>query len=298
MYYQIGYGSQGKAWAMAMKKSQKEIPIVLRSPESPSWKAAMQSGYRVLTWQQAVEDLKRDQSNATTFLAMLCPDASIAPLYREYLCSIERPLCLILATGFAVASGELEVRHPLHQVALLAPKVIGTELAKSPGSHLFQSAIQFPNRDRAKLIQIAEALGFSEDRRIESSFEQETVADLISEQSLLCGGLFPLVQWTMEEMRRAGAPESLIRAECLDELEFLARTIRELGPAKAFAKISQTAQAGTLAMVDRMRALGLREAVADQAAEVRSGVFYEKYRRGDWKKGRDAFLATLREEER
>ena len=95
---------------------------------------------------------------------------------------------------------------------------------------------------------MAENLGFSPGNLIEATFEQEAIGDLMSEQGLLCGGLFTLMEWTMESMRKAGVPEALIREECLTETKLLMALVSQKGPGATLEKISEAAQCGTSKM--------------------------------------------------
>lgn len=233
---------------------------------------------------------------APLWIAFLCPDTEIGPLYTEV---FSRPLWqgvelrFLLAHGYAVYAQELKLSSPRHQASLLAPKAIGPELLAHfqthfPKPHGLAAAVSHglnenEASDRTALLEISRALGFDPAHLTWTHFETEAIGDLISEQGLLCGGVFNLLDWTIQEMQDAGVPDSLIREECLTELELVARVIRTKGPSEAFRSISQAAQCGTVAMANRFRLAGMREIFSDQIQTVLNRRFAEYFRSGVWK---------------
>lgn len=293
----IGFGSQGTAWAECLRASGWDVSVYLHRREGTSFERATTSGFRPQSIQELPDRLERKAGEAA-LIAMLCTDERIGPLYREFIAPVHAPVTLVLAHGYAVYAEDLVRLAPGHEVALLAPKAIGPKLlaahhAARPGPHNLVAAIHSPENRRPALLRLALALGFRETNLIEATFEQETVGDLISEQSLLCGGLFALLEWTMETMSESGVPDRLIREECLTELELIAGLLRERGPASTYRAISQAAQCGTTVMRSRLDQLGVREAVRTQAGEVRSRHFAAEMRRGEWREKASELAARL-----
>ncbi len=227
-------------------------------------------------------------------IALLIPDRVIPGFYQEMLAEVSHPLQLILAHGYAAAFGGLLPKHA-HALALLAPKAIGPELRRAyvegRGTHGLKAAVF------GDVSSIAQALGITRENQIAADFRSETVGDLISEQLLLCGGVFPWLGVTMERMRAHGVPDALIREECLTELELVARVLREEGATGAFRKISEAAQFGTARMFERLERLGFMEAAAQQAEESASGAFAAKYSREDSRLAIERFSSWLESKE-
>lgn len=233
---------------------------------------------------------------------MLCPDTEIAPVYRDFIARIDAPLTLVLAHGYAVYAKELKPAHPQHELALFAPKSIGPKIWS-----LFQEARKDARGQHHRLVagfnasearapwveSMARAMGFASANLVPASFEQEAIGDLLSEQGLLCGGVFTLLEWTLEAMSKAGVPTRLIREECLTELELIAGLLRERGPSTTFRTISQAAQAGTVLMQDTLNASNAREGFDARLAQVLDGRFADEFRSGRWKQAGDALASRL-----
>jgi ketol-acid reductoisomerase len=232
-------------------------------------------------------------------VALLCPDTEIRLLYQEIISRAEVPLTMVLAHGYAVYARELPTLLPGHSIALLAPKAIGPKLREAHvaggGKHALRAAVEWPSAPeaRARVLDLAKGLGFLPERLVETTATVEAIGDLISEQSLLCGGVFPLLEWTAQLMREAGVPEALIREECLTELELVAGLIRERGPSAAFSAISSAAQAGTVAMRRRLIQAGVPEAMRAQAEDVMSRAFADEFRGDGWRTEAEALGRRL-----
>lgn len=294
----IGFGSQASAWGQCLKASGYEVDVYLRALSGPSFERASLAGFRPRLVGELTAALSAPVEGSH-LVAMLCPDDVIAPLYREYIAHAAAPVTLVLAHGYAVYSGELSKMAPTHQAALLAPKAIGPKLlanfqASAPQPHSLVAAFCAREERREQVAGVGHALGFAPENLVSATFAEETVGDLISEQGLLCGGVFSLLEWTMENMARAGVPDRLIREECLTELELVAGLLRERGPADTFKAISQAAQCGTLLMRQRFEAAGVREALEAQAADVTSGKFAAEMRAGEWKPQAQALTERLK----
>lgn len=291
----IGFGSQGTAWAECLRDSGWQVEVYLGRAEGPSHERATQLGFKP----RLTRELPATLSKAShSYVAMMCPDHLIGALYREFLAPVKTPVTLVLATGYAAYAGDLSRLVPGHAIAMIGPKAIGPKLRENfkktaPGTHELVAAFHAPLGHEAGLIELARGLGFARENLVDATFAQEAIGDLISEQALLCGGIFTLLEWTMENMAMAGIPARLIREECLTELELIASMIREKGPASTLRKISQTAQCGTVAMRRRLEHTGLREALFAQAEDVKNGTFAEFMRAGAWREDAEEIAAKL-----
>lgn len=247
--------------------------------------------------QKGAENTQVSETFKPVWVALLCPDSEIPHVYDELLRTYPYPLRILLAHGYALYSQQLRLDSPLHQAFLLAPKAIGPKLlqnflASFPNPHSLVAAISstspdFSNTaidsDHRTHFKIARALGFDENSLVATSFEKEAIGDLISEQGLLCGGVFNLLDWTIQAMEAAEIPPALIREECLTELELIASLIREKGPASAFSAISQAAQAGTIAMSERLTASGFKSEFDKQMKTILTREFVNYCSSNRWK---------------
>lgn len=307
--YFVGFGSQGRAWANCLKHSGWNVRIFLHQ-KGKSFEEAQRLGFEP----QLLENLPQTLQSLSPqthpiLIALLCPDSLIGEIYQTILSPLSQlPLSLILAHGYASYSGDLKPQNPLHSVCLLAPKAIGPKLeaaffnaqslqpqkvSPSP-THDLVAGFYAPEDRKGQIQQLAKAMGFSENHLVSTTLEQEAIGDLISEQGLLCGGMFTLLEWTMEAMAKAGIPDALIREECLRELELISGLMREKGPATTFHKISQAAQCGTLEMRKRFLNSSLPQEFQKQVEEVLNKNFVKKFKSNEWKKEASDFYATLK----
>ena len=284
----VGFGSQGAAWAECFRQSGWPLQVYVRA-EGQSFKKAKEQGFDPQPIDRLPHSLLHAQKDLSTthWIPMLCPDPLIAPIYREFIASCPGKVRLILAHGYAVYSGELQMHSPLHRTVLLAPKAIGPKLLQNfkstyPNPHRLIAAFSATEEDHDELLRIARALGFARESLLAATFDEETMGDLMSEQGLLCGGVFNLLEWTMEAMMKAGIPEGLVREECLTELELIAGMIRDRGPSRTFQCISQVAQAGTIAMAGQLEESGFKQNFLAQMEEVTSRKFVRYFQSGLW----------------
>lgn len=293
----IGFGSQGKAWAQCLRTSGWEVQILL-DRKSGSFQKAQQLGFKVgllkdkKLLSQQIKPLEKN------WVSFLCPDLLIPKVYDTYFSVLSHSLNIILAHGYCVYSGQLHLKHPKHHLTLCAPKAIGPELLKQfqlfyPKHHSLAAGVYFDKQEKNDLLKITRALGFYDKNLIQTTFSQETVADLISEQGLLCGGVFNLLCWTVEAMKAAKIPKSLIREECLQELKLIANLIYEKGPAQAFLGISQAAQCGTIMTRQNMIKSGFKNSFERQVKSILNGRFCKFLNQSKWNKENNQFKKIL-----
>jgi ketol-acid reductoisomerase len=292
----IGFGSQAQAWAQCLRASGWLTPIYLARQDGPgARKAREELGFET----QPLSALAGLRSQPDSLVAMLCPDSAIAEVYRDHLASLEIPLTIILAHGYAVYARELAPARPEHELALLAPKAIGPKIwslfsESRPAPHRLAAGIHARPASLPRITELAAAMGFASSNLVPATFEQEAMGDLLSEQGLLCGGVFTLLQWTLEAMGAAGVPARLMREECLSELELIAGLLRERGPATTLSLISQAAQCGTVAMNQALNEGQTRARFDAQLRQVLDGRFAARFRDPQWQTDARKLVAELK----
>lgn len=274
----VGFGSQASAWAQCLRKSGWTVNVYLPQ-KSLSSEKALALGFQPEPLNQLAPKLV---PGSTHWVALLCPDSKISAVYGDFIASSDADVRIVLAHGYAVYSKELQLNSH-HQAVLFAPKAIGPKLlqnfeASFPQAHRLVAAVS--SNDVSVL---AQGLGFDLKSLVAVSFEDEAVGDLISEQGLLCGGVFTLLQWTLEAMTQAGIPSALIREECCTELELIAGMIRSRGPAQTFQAISHAAQCGTVAISEIMENSELKQRFFEQFEKVKNREFVQYFQSNEWR---------------
>lgn len=240
----IGFGNQAKAWALNLKDSGWEVKIGLR-PCSTSIPLAQDLGFQVFDYTQEAS-LNSIESTQTQFIAILTPDETHYEIVQ--LISQRRSFSptFIYAHGYSLLYtklSELPVNH-----VLLAPKAIASELryefetkGKNGGVYSFEY-LQDSSQEKA-ILNLALDLGLTSLH--EASIKDETIADLFSEQVLLCSTLPYAAVHSFNKLREAGISQEVAFFECWHEVKLIANTMVKLGPEKFFDLISPNALLGS-----------------------------------------------------
>ncbi len=268
----IGYGSQGRAHALNLRDSGLDVRVGVR--RGKSWNAAEEDGMRVQGVAEAVQ--KAD----ITMLAV--NDEAQAPLYAEQIQPHLQPgSALAFAHGFNIHYGQIVPSDEI-DVLLCAPKGVGPHVRRlyTRGSGIpCLIAVHLDRTGRAKEIALAYAKGLGSARVgvLETTFREETEADLFSEQAVLCGGVTALVKAGFETLVQAGYAPEIAYFECLHELKLIVDLMHEEGIAGMRRRISDTAQYGDMTRGPRIIDEAVRERMRALLLEIQSGEFAREW---------------------
>jgi ketol-acid reductoisomerase len=234
----VGYGNQGKAWAANLRDSGWSVSVSGRA-EGKGIAQAKSDGFATV----APEDL----SSRSGPIAILLPDESVLEYFARYL-SGGRNRQFLFAHGFAVTFNKLPV-DATDDLILVAPKGIGQKLRENyvAGSGVLGVlgvAQDGSGRAWATADAVAEGLGLNRVGTIRSSFAEETKADLLSEQVILCGPVPKLVKETVAFLVGKGINERIATYECLNELKLIVDMMVEHGPDGMMKRVSTAARYG------------------------------------------------------
>ena len=167
----VGYGNQGRSWALNLRDSGFPVQVCVRADASR---------------EQAVADgfEPGDLADAATadVVCVLIPDDAIPSL------GLERPAggLTIVASGYTLAFDRFA---PAGDVGMVAPRMLGPEVRKC-----FEEGIGFitavgvhqdaTGRAQERVLALAKAIGGLKQGAIEMSAMQEAVLDLAVEQAL------------------------------------------------------------------------------------------------------------------
>lgn len=232
----IGFGSQAKAWALNLKDSKQSISIALKK-ESKSRALAEKMGLTVI-------DLESDALKQSDTLVMLIPDDQHLSFLEKNLAFIKPGAHLIYAHGFSLSKFDLSKKYSQFTHSLLAPKAIASEVRYQYEIHGKIGAAYFaPNaKAEAELKAISKNAGFT--ALYKSHFDEETKADLFSEQSFLCSILPYVALKSFNTLRKNGISQEVAFMECFLELKSISQAIVTLGPEAFFNLISPNALIG------------------------------------------------------
>lgn len=252
----VGYGNQGKAWAQNLRDSGWRVTISGRPPAEggKGYVASQEDGFAWIDPEQL-----RMRSG---LIALLLPDDAIPDFYSKYL-SVKNShpaRDFLFAHGYSVVFGKI-VFAPADALILMAPKGIGKKLRENflagSGVMAVLGVEKDPRGDAwQKARAIATGLGCARVKLLESSFREETFADLLSEQAVLCGAVPRLVEKSVEFLVNKGIDPELATFECLNELKLIVDMMVERGVRGMYQGVSRTAKFGGLRAAEQILPAG------------------------------------------
>lgn len=237
----VGAGSQGKAWMANLGDQRIPTVVYVREPRRVK-KASLWRSVQVRPLHRLSQDLRTQRGRP--LVALLTPDETHGEVIRRFF-PRELPLDLVFAHGYTPTYEKLS---PDIEPLLCAPKLVGVRLRQR---FVRGQAVPISVFGRsARSLKIARALGrllgASPRTLIEVSWQQETEADLFSEQALLCGGIAMLVESAYTTLLKAGVPPEAAWAETLFELNMLVDLYAQKGFKEVFKGISGKAAIGSV----------------------------------------------------
>jgi len=269
----IGYGSQGRAQALNLRDSG-FIPLIgLR--QGPSFETAARDGF--------IPAALTDVASTADIVMVLTPDETHAEVCERHVFPAAAEGTHIgFAAGFTVHYGVVRMREGLHPI-MVAPKGPGRVLRqrfKSGGGIPALVAAHDNDPDGLEIAKAyAKALGCGRAGVVETTFREETVADLFGEQSVLCGGLVELMKTAFEILVDRGYTPEVAYIECIAEVEYIASLISRVGLADLGSHISSTASYGGSTRGARVVGADFRKRLESILDEIESGSFYEEFRK-------------------
>jgi ketol-acid reductoisomerase len=278
----VGYGNQGRSWALNLRDSGLDVSVCVRADASRD--EAVADGF------DAGEIA--DASTADV-VCVLVPDDVIPslPLHRR------DDALTIVASGYTLAFDRFD---PPGDVGMVAPRMLGPEVRRCYEEGIgFITAVgvhrDVSGHGRDRTLAVAKAVGGLRQGAVELSPEQEAVLDLAVEQAL--SPALTLVHTTFVQiMLEQGIPLEAILTELIlsGEVERTMRLVRESGYAAQFGFHSPTSQYGQLTRRGEYDHLDLATTMRRLVDDITSGRFAD-----EWDAERDAGypkLTALREQ--
>lgn len=270
----IGYGNQGKPHALNLRDSGVEVKIGARS-ESQKRTEALAEGFEVLPIPEAL---------AWADVVMLAmPDEVMGNVYEQTLAPYLRAgQALGFVHGLVIHEGWVNPKADL-DVFMVAPKGQGRGVRNKylagtsvPGLYAVH---QNPTGNAEKIaMAYAKALGCGRVGIMETTFAEEAICDLFSEQAVLCGGLTSLIKTAFEVLVERGFSPEVAYFECLYEVKLIADLLHERGITEMRKGISSTALYGDISRGERVIDGHVRETMRQVLDEIVSGQFSEAMR--------------------
>jgi ketol-acid reductoisomerase len=250
----VGFGSQARAWALNLRDSKVELKIALQ-PGSASVKKAESLGFECIL-------LETNSVRDYSCFVMLIPDDKHLAFFEKNISFLNKKSHFIYAHGFSLSKERLHEKYPQFIHSLLAPKAIASDVRFQYETKGKIGAAFFTDKSENEIVlrNLAAKVGFT--ALYKSHFDEECMADLFSEQSLLCS-LIPYGALKSYNLLRVnGVSEEVAFMECFLELKSISQAFVTMGPIAFFNLISPNALIGS----QKGRKLLLNESF-DQAME-------------------------------
>ena len=232
----IGFGSQAKAWALNLRDSGLEVTLLLKD-NSPSFNQASRLGFKVKCLSENHFSFK--------LVLLLIPDDQHIPFFQSYATNFHEKTHFIYAHGFSLTKFKIKEVYSQFYHSLLAPKAIASEVRFQFETKGKLGAAYSPANDsfHDEVVNLAQAVGIQ--ALYQAQIEEETRADLFSEQSLLCSILPYLSLNSYNILRKNGIGKEVAFMECFLELKSISKAFVSLGPEEFFKLISPNALIGS-----------------------------------------------------
>lgn len=274
----IGYGNQGQSQARVLRDNGTEV--IVGNIRDASWDRAAKDGFTVYEIDEAV---RRSDVALVLLPDEIAPDVykgEIEPEIRK-----KEHFVLDFASGYNITYGSIKP-PPNTDLVMVAPRMIGFAILdlheKKKGYPALLGVAQDASGkawEYAKAIAKGiGALGLPGGVAIESSFEEETLLDLLSEHSwgpIMSAAMRAYFDVVTEEY--GASPEAaILELYASGELSEVARAMAERGMVEQMADHSRTSQYGQFTRAERFYDT-VKEIVRKEAADIWSGEFAREW---------------------
>ncbi len=216
--------------ALASRLSRCETPFSVMAREGPSRRLAEKKGLPLLPW--------GDTPKSSLFLIAL-PDRVAASSSLSFLDGVGQEGTIVYLSGWPLLLGS---PPPLPDLLLFAPKAIAKRVSEGDYSAAVGVHANRSGNAEDTIPLLSSLLGST--RNIQATATEELVADLFSEQSVLCGWAPELALRAYKTLVDCGIPKELAWEECVGEVAALFDVLATQGPEAFSRMISDAALIG------------------------------------------------------
>ena len=269
----LGYGSQGRAWALNLRDSGLKVIVGLER-EGNSWKLAEQEGFKPVHTEEAVKN--------SDIIIFLIPDMVQRTVYLEKVKPYLREgNDLVFAHGFNIHYRLIEPPNNV-DVYMIAPKgpgpIVREYFVKGGGVPALVAVHQnYSGKALEKALAIAKAIGATRAGVIETTFKEETETDLFGEQVDLVGGITQLMRYAFQTLVEAGYQPEIAYYETINEMKMIVDLIYEKGFEGMLRAVSDTAKYGGMTVGKFVIDESVKQRMKQALERIRSGKFAEEW---------------------
>ncbi|MEM0952374.1 MAG: ketol-acid reductoisomerase [Cyanobacteria bacterium P01_H01_bin.74] len=272
----LGYGNQGRPQALNLRDSGLTVIVGTRNCTGETARQAIDDGFNCYSFSEA--------SSKADVIMMLLPDEAMAGVFQRDVLPVltpdkEKTACKAIGFAHGLVVHEQLIQFPDGvDVFLLAPKGQGkgvrNKFISGSGVPGLYAVSQNASGDAESIaLAYGQAIGCGRTGLIETTFEEETVCDLFSEQVVLCGGLTQLITKAFETLVEAGYAPEVAYFECLYEVKLVADLIHDRGITGMREGISSTALYGDISQGESVIDGHVKETMRRTLNNITSGGF-------------------------
>lgn len=276
----LGYGSQGRAWALNLRDSGFNVIVGLER-QGNSWKLAEQDGFKPVFTKDAVKD--------TDVIIFLLPDMAQRTVWLESVKpNMKKGADLVFAHGFNIHYKLIEPPSD-SDVYMIAPKgpgpIVRDYFVKSGGVPALIAVYQdISGKAKEKALAIAKGIGATRAGVLETTFKEETETDLFGEQVDLVGGIMELMRSAFEVLVSQGYQPEVAYFETINEMKMIVDLIYEKGFSGMLRAVSDTAKYGGMTVGKKVVNEDVKKRMLEALDRIRNGEFanewIEEYNKG------------------
>jgi ketol-acid reductoisomerase len=267
----VGYGNQGRSWALNLRDSGLDVQVCVRADATRD--KATADGF---------EAADVEAASSADVLCLLVPDDIIPQLAI----SPRSDALVVVASGYTLAFDRFA---PACDIGMVAPRMLGPEVRRCYEENVGFITAFGVHRDvtghaRARTLAVAKAIGGLRQGAIELTPTQEAVLDLAVEQAL-SPALRHVSQSFVRVMLDHGIPLEAVITELVlsGEVERTYRLLRTEGYAAQMehhSPISQYGQLSRSGRYDHLDVVATMEAIVDNIADGRFAQEWDDERDG------------------
>ncbi|OBI20912.1 hypothetical protein A5712_16725 [Mycobacterium sp. E2327] len=261
----VGYGNQGRSWALNLRDSGLAVNVFARADASREQAEA--DGFQP----GEVEAASECDVICTLIPDDVIPELPITP---------KTGALWVLASGYVAAFDRID---PDCDLGMIAPRMLGPEVREcylEGVGFITALGVQKDNSGTAlaRTLAVGRAIGGLRQGAIEMTPRQEAVLDLAVEQ-VLAPALGRVSKSFVELMSRAGIPLEAIITELVlsGEVERSYRLLRLEGYAGQMRYHSPTSQYGQMSRADRYDGLDVPRVMREVLSDIESGRFADEW---------------------
>lgn len=266
----LGYGSQGRSFALNLKDSGYDITVGLKSNSRSRAKAKKDGLKNITTIGNATQNCD--------ILIFALPDhlqgrifaSDIAPNLKSF-------KTLVFLHGFSIHFNTI-IPPDNCDLLLLAPHAPGVAVREKYQTERNISAFYAVEQNVSKkasqtVFELAASVGFKKNKLIKTTFADETLGDLFGEQAVLCGGLTELIMAGYRTLVKNGLSEEKAYLEVAYQLDLIVALIKNHGIKGMFDRISVAARYGAVENGEKIIDASVEKRMQKLFQQIKSGPF-------------------------